>query len=73
MTAAADRYCTAVALAEKSSALVSFQRHQPSIPPHKNVDSAVSPLLPACHFSGNFAQIANFAVTTATFAAFEID
>ncbi len=54
--AAADSYSAAVALAEPSAAFVSFQRQQASLPPDKNVDSAVSPLLPAGQFSGKYAQ-----------------
>jgi len=49
-----------VALAESSAALVSFQRHQPGFPPHKMADSAVSPVLPARHFSGLSAKIVQF-------------
>ncbi len=52
ITAAAVPNATAVALAEHSAAKVSFQRHQPGYPLHKIVDSAVSPLSPACHFGG---------------------
>jgi hypothetical protein len=42
----------AVALTEPSAAFVSFQRHQPSQSPHKNVDSAVGSRVPTCHFGG---------------------
>ncbi len=68
--AAAVTNCGAVALAEQSAALVSFQRLEPSLPPTQNVNSAVSPVLPAMQFSGNSAitaVIAAIAVTTATF------
>jgi hypothetical protein len=42
----------AVAFSLTSAALASFQWPQPSQPPCKNVNSAVSPLTPACHFGG---------------------
>ena len=64
--AAADTYCTAVALTELPAELVSFRWHQPSLSPHKNVNSANSPVLPAVQFSGNNAISATNAVTTAT-------
>jgi len=41
------------------AALVSFQRHPPSQPPCKNVNSAAFPVLPACHFSGKIAFLCN--------------
>jgi len=44
--------CDAADIRELPAALASFQWHQPSQPPHKNVNSAVSPVLPACHFGG---------------------
>jgi len=50
--------CTAVALREKSAALVLFQRHQPSDPPCKIVDSAGHSRIPASHFGGNCAKSA---------------
>jgi len=50
--AAADTNGTAVALRERSAANVSFQCHQPSHPLHKIVNSAVSLVRPARHFSG---------------------
>jgi hypothetical protein len=43
---------------EHSATLVAFQRHQPSQPPVNFVNSAVSPVLPACHFSGSIAKSA---------------
>jgi hypothetical protein len=42
-TAAADTNDTAVALAERFAAFVSFQRQSPGFPPTQNVNSAVSP------------------------------
>ncbi len=59
--AAADTSDTAVALAEHSAALVPFRWHQPGLPPTQNDKSAVSPLFPACHFSGSNAIFAAFA------------
>jgi len=56
--AAADAYCTAVALREQTAASVSFQRQAASLPPTQNVDSAVTPLLAAVQFGGSIAQIA---------------
>ena len=64
-TAAADSYCTAVALTELPAAFVSFQRHQASFPPTQNVNSAASPLLAAVQFSGKFAQSAKNAAICA--------
>ncbi len=52
-TIAADTNCTAVALAEYLAAFVSFQWQQARLLPTQNVNSAVSHLLAACHFSGN--------------------
>ncbi len=69
-TAAAHPYCTAVALTEHFAAFVSFQRQQASLPPMQNVNSATSPLLAAMQFSGNNANYATNAVTTATFTTF---
>ena len=39
------------------------QRHQPSLLPTFYVESAASPVLPACHFGGNIAQIAINAIS----------
>jgi hypothetical protein len=50
--------CAAADMTESTAALVSFQWHQPSIPPGKNVNSAVLRELPACHFGGLFANCA---------------
>ena len=66
-SAAADTNCTAVALTELPAAFVSFQWHQPSLPPTQNVNSAASRELAAMQFSGNNAIYAVNAVTTATF------
>ncbi len=49
---------TAADTAEPAAAPVSFQRHQPSIPPTKNINSAPSSLTAARHFSGFIAQFA---------------
>ena len=49
-----------------STALVPFQRHQPSQPPCKNVNSADLAELPARHFSGKSAKIAQTANQKAT-------
>jgi hypothetical protein len=46
---------------EQFAANAPIQRHHPNQPPRKNVNSAVSLVLPACHFSGFFAQFAFFA------------
>ena len=67
ITAAADSNCGAVALSEQSAGIVSFQRQQAGLPPLKNVDLAVTSLLPAVSFSGEFAFFAVNATTTATF------
>ena len=64
--AAADPYCTAVALAERFAAFVSFRQQYASFPPTENVNSADASLLPACQFSGNHAVSATIAVTIAT-------
>lgn len=69
-SAAADTYCAAVALTEHSAGFVSFQWQSASLPLTKNVHSAVPPALPAVQFSGNNAQIAAIAATTASFATF---
>jgi hypothetical protein len=58
-----------VASAELPAAKVSFQRHQPEQPPCKIVNSADCSLLPASHFSGNYAKSAKFAAFSA-FCAF---
>jgi hypothetical protein len=58
--AAADPNCTAVALTEFPAEVVSFRWHQPSLPPHKNVNSAVAPLFAAGQFSGKYANYAAF-------------
>jgi hypothetical protein len=68
--AAADTNCTAVALTALPAVFVSFQRQPASLPLTKNVHSAVPPALPAVQFSGNNAQIAAIAATTASFATF---
>ena len=70
-TMAAERpYCTAVALTELPAAFVSFQRQLEALPPHKNVNSAVSPSPAAVQFSGNITNNATNVVTTAAFATF---
>jgi len=51
--------CDAADTRERSAALAPFQRIQPNTPLHKIVNSAVSRLLPACHFGG---FIANYAI-----------
>ncbi len=61
---------SAVALREPSAANAPFQRKSPCFPPTQNVNSAASPMLPACHFSGSIANCAESAVTTATFTIF---
>jgi len=48
----------AVALAERSAAFVLFQRHQPSYPLEKNVNSADHSLASAVQLSGNNAKSA---------------
>ncbi len=56
-----QRYCQywhAADIREHVAALVLFQRHQPSLPPCKIVNSAGSPVLPATHFGGCIAQFA---------------
>jgi hypothetical protein len=45
-------YCTAVALAERPAAIVSFQWQQPSLSLHKNDVTAASPALPAVNSAG---------------------
>jgi|GEM_PF-5265508 len=59
-TAAADTNCTAANYSLTSAALVPFQRHSPSRPPPQNVNSAVTREHPACHFSGESAQMSHF-------------
>jgi hypothetical protein len=39
------------------------QRHLPCFPPCKNVNSAASRLLPACHFSGKSSQMTQNTIT----------
>lgn len=68
--ASADTNCTAVAVRERFAAFVPFQRQPPSFPPTNNVNSAVSLWLAACHFGGESANFAKYAVTTATFTTF---
>ena len=55
----------AVATRERSAAFVSFQRLAAGLPPTQNVTSAPRSLTSTCHFSGNTAQIATNAVTSA--------
>ncbi len=62
--------CTAAATREPSAAFVSFRRHQPSLPPTQNVDSAAHSLTSACHFGGKYAICAVNAVITASTATF---
>jgi hypothetical protein len=50
----------AVATPEQSAESVSFQQHQPSQPPVRNVDSAPCSLTSARQFGGKSAQNANF-------------
>ena len=69
-TTAADTYDTAVALAELLAAFVSFRWHQPSHPLHKDVNSAVSPMLAARQLGGSIAILAANVVSTTTFIAF---
>ncbi len=57
--------CDAADIRESSAANAPFQRHQPSQPPAQNVDSAASPVLPACHFSGSIANSAFSELLTA--------
>jgi hypothetical protein len=45
----------AAATREPSAALLQIQRHQPNHPLRKNVNSAASPVLPACHFGVKWA------------------
>ncbi len=52
---------TAVASGKRSAEFVSFQRHQASIPPSKNVNSAASAERAARHFSGKYANSAQLA------------
>ncbi len=69
-TATTCTNCTAVALTERSAAFLSFQRQIPGFPPTQNVNSAPHSLIPAVQFSGSIAQIAENAVTTASFVTF---
>jgi hypothetical protein len=48
-------------MSEPIAALVPFQRLQPSVSRHQNVNSAASRHRPACHFGGKYAQNAKFA------------
>ncbi len=45
-------YWQAADTREPFAAGVSFQRFQPGVSRHQNVNSAARPLIPACHFSG---------------------
>jgi len=56
----------AVDLAEQSAATAPFRWHQPSLPPHKIVDSADCSRVPARHFGGKYAQNAKVANQTKT-------
>ena len=67
---ATDINCTAAALTEHLAAFVSFQWKQASFPPTLNVNSAVSPALPAVQFGGSIAINAATAAITATFVTF---
>lgn len=51
--------CNAADTREQSTANAPFQRHQPGHPPDKNFNSVAVAELPARHFSGLYAQIAN--------------
>jgi hypothetical protein len=62
---------SAVALAERSAAFVSFQRQQASLPPTQNANLAPCSLSSAGHFSGNYAIYAANAATTATFTTLD--
>jgi hypothetical protein len=50
--------CMAAATRESFAALASFRWHQPSLPLHKNVNSAASTEPPARHFGGCIANSA---------------
>ena len=63
-------YCTAVAIAEHFATFVSFRWHQPNLPPTQNDRSAPSSRVLAGRFSGNYANNAKFATTTAIFLTF---
>ena len=52
------QYWRAADIREHVAAFVPFQRHQPSFPPRKFVNSAGSPVLPARHFGGCIAYSA---------------
>ena len=69
-TAATDTNCTAVALTGLPAAFVSFQQQQASLPPTRNVNSVVSPLLAALQFSGSSAICAANSAQIASFTAF---
>jgi hypothetical protein len=60
----------AAAIRERFAAFVPFRWQPPSLPPIKNVNSAVSPRLAACYFGGESANFAKYALTTATFTIF---
>ena len=71
-------FCKAVALAEQSAEVVSFQRMQPNQPPTQNARLVNRSRKSASHFGGNNAKCATKesfratnAVTTATFATFQ--
>jgi hypothetical protein len=53
--------CDVADTREPSAANAPIQRHQPSQPPTQNVNSAVSPELPASHFGGSNAKYAKSA------------
>jgi len=55
--AAADTNDTAAASRGRFAAFVSFRWQKPGPPPAQNVNSAVSPLLAAGHFSGKYAKL----------------
>ena len=69
-TAAALAFCTAVASAEQFAAFASFQWQEASLSPTQNANSAPFSLTFACHFSGNNANYAANATTTATYSIF---
>ncbi len=52
------QYWQAADIREPSAALAPFQRIEPNQPPCKNVNSADTRELPACHFSGKYAKFA---------------
>ena len=57
--------CAAAAFSLTSAARVSFRRHQPGLPLHKNVNSAASRERLACQFGGFCAK---FAICATAFA-----